>query len=594
MDPPLDPRLKIFAYDDNSVSFFGDPEVSFKNWVSVLGALEARNPKMIFVDKIFGFPSGLDQLDLSQIKRFENVVVGALAHSTSITGREKVPSYRLEQFSSEKDDIPKKFVYGPNSSIEHLFGGIGHILYEGRGRIFPYVGVEGSLRLNHLTLKDYDGIQTIPVDENKAALVNLSKSEIYSKRLLSMKPLINRANSQGIISVVNEGDYVLILPGFFTGSTDFVETPLGIMPGGYIIAAVLNSRLRNDWLTEPKLTFFLTVSLAVLGIALSLILGGASFWIGLSATSILFVALSIAVFCLSGVVVDWLFPLLAMTCCGSVTAIHRIQKSRLEQFKVETELETARLVQMSFFPDSDESIESLDLAGKSIAAAQCSGDWWIHYTLDSTKKIVVVGDATGHGVAPALLTAAIWACFKTLISEGRIKSPKDFVNTVNDLIKGKLGNQVWMTAFVGIFDMQEGTLTYLNQAHNPALYLKASEDPGSASRRASQLSGNGDPIGGIEKTSDEMVLPFSAGDQFFIYTDGLTECLNSKGEMYKLKRLRKEFVDMGGNSSIKILDHVFDSISTFTGRSPLMDDATAVVVTISRHWKLGNKQKSES
>lgn len=228
--------------------------------------------------------------------------------------------------------------------------------------------------------------------------------------------------------------------------------------------------------------------------------------------------------------------------------IQVLMKTQIEMAKLEKELETAKIVQNTFFPDKQLNTSRLQLSSYFRPADQCSGDWWGHYNLDNNKEFLFIADATGHGVPAALVTAMIYS-LSSLLSQ-LIKKRKSALDPLPDILyefneilctAGK--NKLTMTFFALLFDFDAGIVKFTNAGHNfPLLIPKDSNDLRFSKEHKSKyilhkgivnLRLSGDPLGmNPESKYKEEYIPIKKDDKIFLYTDGLYECLGPDGNAW--------------------------------------------------------------
>jgi class 3 adenylate cyclase len=333
--PALDGRLRIFGYDDRAVAMFERPEMTLDDWAVLLEAIAARRPRAIIIDQMFGFlppgePGAMERLQRTLLDN-QMIAAGAFAHPYRIPYREMLDlsrrDFRLDRMTDYKLDragwlpIQSLNVYGPHRNLRDTFAHIGHIVYPGEGRITPLVRVSQNVAVPHLTLYaadelevDDDGLELggvrVPLDDRGRIAVNFSAPETYFNATLSLKSTLNVARTRGDISSVHEGDIVLVIPLLYTGNHDVLDTPVGRIPGGYILAANINSILTGQWLDPvnagPALSVLAAFAASVLGFAF----GPVSFWPAFLIALTLLCGAPLLLFAYAGTIVPWFFPAL--------------------------------------------------------------------------------------------------------------------------------------------------------------------------------------------------------------------------------------------------------------------------------------------
>ena len=293
----LHPKIKIYSFGDKTMSRLRRADLGLNDWASVIEAIAARKPKAIFIDKIFALPIGDDYyrpISKEEGSRFVErvrrtgipVIVGSSFRSKSLSKRKyrTLPLYSLQAALREGTTKPswliensKKTFFGPQEHIIDAFIP-GSLENAGHGYAYPLTWLGGDKILPHGGILPFgeplvgpDFIEShgtrIPVDtlgRIQPDLTNIQAFLSRTQRVISLMVRIARGQDE---TFVNEGDYVAILPHMYTGNTDKKESPIGIIAGGYIPVAIMNSVLSSRWIEEmpmPIIPILLVGFLSVL------------------------------------------------------------------------------------------------------------------------------------------------------------------------------------------------------------------------------------------------------------------------------------------------------------------------------------------
>jgi sigma-B regulation protein RsbU (phosphoserine phosphatase) len=269
--------------------------------------------------------------------------------------------------------------------------------------------------------------------------------------------------------------------------------------------------------------------------------------------------------------------------------IVELLKETADKARMEKELETAHLVQENFFPIKQLNLENTEIATYFKSASECGGDWWGHIIKNDGKLTILIGDATGHGVPAALITAAAHSCCTTIQQMVNTVaadfSPARILATLNNTIYAAGRGQVKMTFFVAELDTKTGELRYANASHEMPIISRLPEgaeaiDEVRAKDDIDTLSDANGPILGEkpDSTYKEYKYQLRQGDVFLWYTDGLTECRNPDGEEFGESRLLRSFVKAAHQHPSEIKDKIIESAHKFYGDRPIDDDITLLVM----------------
>ncbi len=417
LTPKLDPRLKIFAYDDQAVASYQDPEIGFADWRKLLAAIDARNPRAIIVDKIFGYvpmprpAAGADKavpFDTEQevevfraaARTHPSLAVGAFLIERPIVGRAALPldrgDFDLRRWGEAGvfSWLPFKqhHVYGPHPLVRDGFRHVGHILYPGGGYIEPFVRLSPQHVVPHVTLYaannyelDRAGVTVdgtrVPLDAKGRLLLDLADLDRYYERSLSLLPVLRRARLGQAIPKVDPGDVVLILPLLYTGNHDELETPLGRMPGGFLLATMMNSILTGRWITTVGTSPLLHAAITLAGAALGSFLGALVFWPVFLATVLGLVGAGLLTFAYFGLALPWALAVLALSGAAlnayALATARRVRETRRLKDALKGNVPEARLKailargQVNLEPSERVvTLMFLDIANFSIVAEQ--------------------------------------------------------------------------------------------------------------------------------------------------------------------------------------------------------------------------------
>src|SRR6185437_15106075 len=144
--------------------------------------------------------------------------------------------------------------------------------------------------------------------------------------------------------------------------------------------------------------------------------------------------------------------------------VDRLVSEKSEKARLETELEMVNTIQEKLFPERRKRIGNFQIESYYESATEAGGDWF-HYSMIDQKLYLWIGDATGHGAAAALITAAAKATSAVLEGTPGEKSPGLMLSTMNHAIHETSKGSVLMTFFLAEIDVQTGVGRYSNASH---------------------------------------------------------------------------------------------------------------------------------
>jgi len=253
--------------------------------------------------------------------------------------------------------------------------------------------------------------------------------------------------------------------------------------------------------------------------------------------------------------------------------IEDLRRTTAEKERVEKELEIAKGIQQTFLPESAPKIEGFDVAGLNTPALEVGGDFYDYIPVDLNKWGLVIADVSGKGVPAALFMALS----RTLIRANTTGSttPAATVRRTNDMISEDDRANMFVTLFYGVLDPVRKTLTYVNAGHNPPLVQ------GKSPVEITMLAAKGVALGvvtDIEFEEKELVL--HSGDILILYTDGVTEAVNRKNEMFGHERISQIVEENYYLSAQEIIQIIEKEVINYSEGQPQFDDITLLLVKV--------------
>jgi serine phosphatase RsbU (regulator of sigma subunit) len=229
---------------------------------------------------------------------------------------------------------------------------------------------------------------------------------------------------------------------------------------------------------------------------------------------------------------------------------------------IEQELRMARDIQQALLPKDSPELDNWKISHHYRPAREVGGDFYDFLELPGGRLGLVVGDATGHGMPAALVMATARSMLRAVAQAS--DSPGEVLRRTNDPLVLDIPPNMFVTCFYGILDPQSGRLVYANAGHDlPYLLHRGGSD-------AQELRARGMPLGlmvGMSYEEKEIVL--QEGDSALLYSDGLVEAHDPRGEMFGFPRLRALIVEHGGGETEKeakkpLVDSLLEELYSFT------------------------------
>jgi len=245
---------------------------------------------------------------------------------------------------------------------------------------------------------------------------------------------------------------------------------------------------------------------------------------------------------------------------------------RVTVYGLQTDIEQAAEIQRSLLPESAPELNGFSIAARSIPATQVGGDFYDFISGDPEEVVVAVGDASGHGLAAALLARDT----VTGIRMGAERSLKitEIIRRLNRVI----ARSALSSRFVSLFyaDLESnGNVFYVNAGH-PAPWVVGD-------RGVRRLKVGGSILGPVEgQRFRRGWAHVDRGDVMVIATDCLMERISASGDMFEDARVEAILREMHGRPADEVLEGLFGAAKKHGGRKPWQDDTTVVVLSRDR------------
>ncbi|MDR9417989.1 PP2C family protein-serine/threonine phosphatase [Gracilimonas sp.] len=249
-------------------------------------------------------------------------------------------------------------------------------------------------------------------------------------------------------------------------------------------------------------------------------------------------------------------------------------EDQAKEQRLKQELSIAREVQQTFLPSKIYRLPGIDIAGVCIPAQETGGDYYDMIPLGEKRTALAIGDVSGKGIQAAFymtFTKGVLHSLSTLIL-----SPVELLNQLNRLFNENATRGTFISMIYGILEADKRQFTYARAGHNPMLVVRANGD-------TEWLKPDGVGIGVTKgdkfiRNTKEDTLKLDEGDVVIMYTDGITEMLNSGKGFYGENRLEKLVKGIRTASSEKILEIIVEDVKDFKGVAKQHDDMTLVII----------------
>ena len=250
---------------------------------------------------------------------------------------------------------------------------------------------------------------------------------------------------------------------------------------------------------------------------------------------------------------------------------------QIERNRLEADLSLASNIQGLLLPSNFPRISGLSLAGHYEPAQKVGGDLYDMVKIDEQRYGVVVADVAGKGIPASLIMAITQSNFGHFAK--RSISPAATLRELNEVLYSETRQEMFVTLVYALVDLVAETVTVVRAGHEAALLLRQTQSGLSTEflkPKGMALGLVGDKV--FRNSLEELVIPFREGDILVLYTDGITESANRKGEEFGGKRLAEELVKQHLGTPELINRGIRDKVAHWTGPSAQSDDITLLTI----------------
>jgi serine phosphatase RsbU (regulator of sigma subunit)/CHASE2 domain-containing sensor protein len=369
------------------------------------------------------------------------------------------------------------------------------------------------------------------------------------------------------------------------GLLDYKATPLGEqVPGVELHAQLIEQIFDGAYLVRPAWALWLE---------LALLLGGAGLLIALVPAVRVHLSVGAALGLLAaffvgavwaftrGVLIDAAWPALGLAIAFSVLLAATLSEADRQRRELREaaaraagELEAARRIQMGLLPDTSLFDGEPRFALRALVqpARTVGGDFYDCFMLDQRHLFFVVGDVSGKGMPAALFMALCKATIKAAVMSARAE-PAVALRRAGQEIARDNPETFFVTAFAATLDLDTGELVYCNAGHEPPYVVRA----GGVRRLPTAPRPPVGVPGGFTFSAESLRL--AHGELLYALTDGVTEAMNERGELYGAARLEQVLAALPPDAApAQVNAAVVQDVKRFVGEAAASDDLTLLAL----------------
>ena len=256
----------------------------------------------------------------------------------------------------------------------------------------------------------------------------------------------------------------------------------------------------------------------------------------------------------------------------AIQAVREGREVRDQLTAIQQELEIAARIQSSILPREFISARTdFGIYAEMLPARMVGGDFYDFFLIDRNRLGFVIGDVSGKGIPAALFMAVSRTLLEGIAKQGM--EPAECLRYANEVLGGKGEPGVFVTLFYGILHVDTGIVEFGLGGHNPPYRI-------SLDGRVQPLAEPGGVVIGLlpECCYETGRLQLEKGDSIFLFTDGVTESMNTDQKFFGERRLRELLSAHAGDSPLELVQSVLHAVKDYAGEAPQADDITALAV----------------
>lgn len=257
-----------------------------------------------------------------------------------------------------------------------------------------------------------------------------------------------------------------------------------------------------------------------------------------------------------------------------VAHMDTLRRTTAEKERIERDLHVANKIQTSMLPrifPPYPDIDVLDLYATMEPAREVGGDFYDFFLIDKNRLCFSIGDVSGKGVAAALFMVITRTILKNQALSG--KPLPEIMSRTNDMLCAENEESMFTTVFMGVLDIRTGDLDYVCAGHNPPLVARGGAPFETLDVKTCWVVG-GQP--GAEYPALRTRL--APGDLLFLYTDGVTEAMNDKDELFGDKRMIAAANAVAQRGARPVITAMRGALDDFVRGIPASDDVTMLAL----------------
>jgi phosphoserine phosphatase RsbU/P len=267
-----------------------------------------------------------------------------------------------------------------------------------------------------------------------------------------------------------------------------------------------------------------------------------------------------------------------------IGSIENLLQTAAEKKRLEEELRIARHIQMSLLPRGPLDVPGLAVTALCVPAREVGGDYYDFFKLPGGLLGVLIADVSGKGTSAALYMAELKGL---VLSLSQIYlSPRQLLTEVDRIIADNIDARSFITMTYAVIDLKAGRMTYARAGHTPLIFMRSLV----AGETVRVLAPSGLVVGlhipGAHEKFIELLeeesLDLNTGDVIVLYTDGVSEAMNTDADLFGDSRLSRIIEEHGHLESGELRERILREIESFVGAADQHDDMTMILMKVEQ------------
>ena len=589
--PPqeVDEEIVIIEVGDDSIEKIGKWPFTRNYHALLVKALKSAGVETIIFDIFFSEGKEGDESFAEAVKEAGNVYMPYI-FELDRSSRDDTRTYATGYAASLIDVLEESAVGTGFINVEpDIDGKIRRIppFIEYDGKMYPHLTVLAAI--NRLG-REFDDIEVvfnrqfivnkdliIPLGRSSSMMVNYpavwGKAFRHYSYVDVLQSYLADVTGQEPVIDLKELDGTICFVGMTaTASPDAHPSPMEpLYPGIGVHTSVYNSIIKGHFLVRLNKWWNLVILLFmwILTAYVTEKIGKRFAHMSILLIMAAYVLAAVFAFVVLGIWIDVFYPLITVATIYVIFTFTKYIKEMQKRELIEKELNIAKDIQRSFLPIEIPDVGGLDINVQMLTARQVGGDLYDIVDLGEGKLGVMLGDVSGKGVPAALYMARVVSVFKTYVKGSTADKVLENVN--NRLVRVGTSN-LFVTVTYMIFDTNTKTISFSIGGHLPTIMIKPDGEVELLDVK------EGLPLGMIEGEFSLVEREYEKGSIFLLYSDGVTEAMNTREEMFEEDRLVALSAKMQGKSPEEIVNRIHKAVLDFAGRAKQHDDITVMAI----------------